>query len=249
MLLDGNKMERLALLFIVSIFPFYSCASSQEIKNTVNQNVFTIIIDAGHGGKDYGAVVTHKIDDEVITLMEKDMSLNIAKALAAYLNEKLPQIEIVLTRTKDEYISKEERVTKYVNIKSSKVVFVSIHLNYSINKNMSGFEVYYYFPALLDPNAYITAQYLRDTIRNNSSLAKNILTAIGNIPELKDTSKNMRNNDYYVLKNAVVPSVLIECGFLSNESEALLLKNDSYNEKLVEGIALGIFNYLNSDDY
>ena len=245
-------MERHALLFIAAIFLFYSCVSSSEIINTskiCDKSFFTIIIDAGHGGKDYGAVVTHKKDDEVVTFMEKDISLKIAKALAARLSEKLPETEIILTRTEDEYITKEERVKIYENIKSSKVIFVSIHLNYSINKNMSGFEVYYYFPALLDPNAYITVQYLNDTIRNNSTLAKYILNAISSIPELKDTSKNMKNNDYYVLKNAVVPSVLIECGFLSNQSEAFLLINESYNEKLVEGIALGIINYSNSDDY
>jgi len=245
--MPSGRIDRPALLVIVIFFTFFSCVSTPDTVIIEDRNISLIIIDAGHGGKDYGAVVTHKIDDERITFMEKDMSLKIAKALAICLTEKLPQIEIVLTRTEDEYISKEERVKKYENIKSQKIIFVSIHLNYSLNKDMSGFEVYYYLPPLLDPNAYINIQYLRDTIRNNSSLAKYILTAIDNIPEMKDTSKNMKNSDYYVLKNAVVPSVLIECGFLSNKSEALLLRTDSYNEKLVEGIALGIEEFLKAD--
>ena len=239
-----NKMERLILLFIATVFPFYSCVSSSEIKNALNHNVFTIIIDAGHGGKENGTVVTHIIDDKEITFTEKDMTLKIAKALAVCLSEKMPQMEIILTRTEDVYMSKEERVKKYENIKGSKVIFVSIHLNYSPNKDMSGFEVYYYLPALLDPKAYITVLYSMDTIKKNSSLAKSIFTVIDNIPELKDTSKSMKNGDYYVLKNANVPSVLIECGFLSNEKEALLLNTESYNEKLIEGIALGIEEYL-----
>ena len=254
-------MERLTLLFIV-VFSFFSCISNSDKKNVDYQNVpsiiidtghgsvTSIIIDVGHGGDDNGAVVTHRIADKLITFREKDMSLRIAKALAACLSEKLPETEIVLTRTEDVLISKEERVIKSIQaaINNSRVIFVSIHLNYNSNRNISGFEVYYYLPPLLDTDDYINDPYLEDTIRNNSSLAQYILTAIGDIPELKDLSRSIKTDDYFVLKNAVCPSVLIECGYLSNKDEALLLNTDSYIEKLVEGIALGIEYFINADN-
>jgi hypothetical protein len=156
-----------------------------------------------------------------------------------------------LTRTEDVYLSLEERVSKpnQANGNISRVIFVSIHLNYSPNENASGIEAYYYLPVLLDPDAYITVQYLKGTIQNNAPLAQSIINAIGNIPELENLSRSIKNADYYVLRNTTVPAVLVECGFLSNKHEALSLNNAPYREKLVEGIAAGIENFLNTDDY
>ena len=245
--MPSGRIDKPALLVIAIFFTFFSCANRPDAV-VEDRNIPLIIIDAGHGGKDEGAVASYKTANGVITLREKDMTLKIAKALAANLSEKLPQIEIVLTRSEDVFLPLEERVLKSNQAGGgiSRVIFISIHLNYSPNKDASGFEAYYYLPALLDPDAYITVQYLRNIVRNNSSLAQSIINAVGGIPELKDLPRSMKNADYHVLRNASGPSVLIECGFLSNEREALLLDNDSYNEKLVEGIALGIINYLNA---
>ena len=250
MSLGGNKIYWSAFSVLVFCFIFFSCVSSADteiIENvgSADTNAALIIIDAGHGGEDSGAVAAHQIAGELITFREKDIALEIAELLAANLRAKLPQVEIVLTRTTDVFLSLEERVLKsnQAGGNISNVIFVSIHLNYSPNKDASGMDVYYYLPVLLDPNAYITVQYLKNIIQNNSSLAQSIVNAVGNIPELEDLSRNMKNADYYVLRNAVGACVLVECGFLSNEREALLFNTASYREKLAEGIASGIVNF------
>jgi len=248
--MPSGRIDRPALLVIIIFFTFFSCVSRPDAVIVEDRNIPLIIIDAGHGGKDNGAVASYQIADEIITFREKDISLEIAKLLAANLRVELPQIEIILTRIEDVNLSLEERVlkSKQASGNISKVIFISIHLNYSPNEDASGMEVYYYLPVLLDPNAYITVQYLKNTIRNNAPLAQSIMNAVGSIPELEDISRSLKNADYYVLRNAVGASVLIECGFLSNEREALLLSTTSYQEKLVEGIALGIKNFLNTNN-
>jgi N-acetylmuramoyl-L-alanine amidase len=238
-----NKINVKVFLFLCI---FFSCASS-PITETVGINkLVLIIIDPGHGGSDNGAVVDYQISDEIITFREKVLTLKIARLLAERLNKKLLQAQIVLTRTDDVFLSLEERVVKVNQISTGtfNTVFVSIHINYSLNKDAFGLEVYYYIPALLDPDAFITVQYLKETLRQNMPFAESILNAIGSVPELESLPHSMKSGDYYVLRNTSVPAVLIECGFLSNEKEAHLLNSVPYQEKLAEAIALGIENYL-----
>jgi len=247
---NGNnlsKLKRKVILFLIIIL--FSCVSNPIIE-TVEKNISTlIVIDPGHGGSNIGAVVNYQKGDEIITIKEKDLTLKIAQLLAARLHTKLSQAQIVLTRTDDIELSLEERVLQLNQINSGtfNAVFVSIHVNYSPNKDASGFEVYYHIPALLDPEAVISAQYLKEIMRQNAPLAESIVNALDNIPGLKDLPRSMKSGDYYVLRNAKSTAVLIECGFLSNEKEAFLLLDGSYQEKLAEAIALGIENYLKSN--
>jgi N-acetylmuramoyl-L-alanine amidase len=243
--IDWSKITTQVFLFFLFVLLF-SCASSPIIGTVKNNNLVLIIIDSGHGGSDNGAVVDFQKGDEIITFREKDLTLKIARLLAAKLNTKLPKAQIVLTRTDDVFLSLEERVVKVNQISTGtfNTVFVSIHINYSPNEDATGFEVYYYIPALLDPDAFITVQYLKETLRQNTPFAESILNAIGSVPELENLPHSMKSGNYYVLRNTSVPAVLIECGFLSNEKEALLLNSVPYQEKLAEVIALGIENYL-----
>jgi len=245
----GGNIEKITIqVFSFFFIVFSSCASSPIIE-TVEKNISTlIVIDPGHGGSNNGAVVNYQKGDEIITIREKDLTLKIAQLLAARLQTKLPQSQIILTRTDDIELSLEDRVLQLNQISGTfNAVFVSIHINYSPNKDASGFEVYYHIPALLDPDAVISAQYLKETMRQNAPLAESIVNALDNIPGLKDLPRSMKSGDYYVLRNAKSTAVLIECGFLSNEREAFLLIEGSYQEKLAEAIALGIENYLKSN--
>lgn len=235
-----RKKEVLLFLLIV----FSSCVNI-PIKETVKNN-YLIVIDPGHGGNNIGSVVEYQTDDGIITFKEKDLTLKIAQLLAARLYTELPQVQIILTRTDDVYLSLEERILKLnqINNGTYNAVFVSIHINYSPNTDASGFEAYYHIPALIDPDAFISAKQLKETMRQNAPLAEAIVSAIGNIPEMKNLPRSMKSGDYYVLRNATVPAVLIECGFLSNKNEAFLLSDESYQKKLVEGITTGIKKYL-----
>jgi N-acetylmuramoyl-L-alanine amidase len=237
-------------VFLFSFFVFLiSCVSSLNKKTVEKNNYPFIIIDPGHGGSNNGAVVAYQTGNEIITFMEKDLTLKIAKLLTARLNTELPKAQIILTRVDDVYLSLEERVLQLNQISNgtSNAVFVSIHINYSPNKDASGFEVYYHIPALLDPDAFISAQYLKEIMRQNAPFAESIVNAWDNIPGLEDLPRSIRSGDYYVLRNAKAPAILIECGFLSNEKEAFLLNSDAYQAKLAKAIALGIENYLKSN--
>jgi len=242
-LLEG--IFNIARVIIFSfIFILFSCVSNPINKN--ENKIPLIIIDPGHGGSNNGAVATYQKDDEVITFREKDITLKIAQLLYARLKNNVPKAKIILTRNDDINISLEDRVLILNQIINDNynAVFVSIHINDSPNKEASGIEVYYHFPALIDPEAIISAQYLKEVLQKNTPFAETILNAVESIAEQEGLTRGMKSGDYYVLRNAKAPAVLIECGFISNEREAFLLNSDSYQEKLAKGIALGIENYL-----
>ena len=234
------------ILLIFSLAGLFSCANSPITKTPEKNKPALIVIDPGHGGSNIGAIVNYQKGNEIITIMEKELTLKIARLVAAGLHAKLPQAQIVLTRTDDADLSLEERVfiLNQLNNDAFNAVFVSIHVNFSPNKDSSGFEVYYHIPALLDPDAVVSAQYLKETMRQNTPLAESIVNAVGSVKGLENLPRSMKSGDYYVIRNAGAISALIECGFLSNEKEAFLLIDGSYQKKIAEAVASGIENYL-----
>jgi len=216
-----------------------------------------IVIDAGHGGKDPGAIARSG-------LREKDVTLDVAKRLSKLLRQQ--GVEIVMTRSVDRFIPLSSRVD--ISNNSGAELFVSIHANANRVRSLNGFEVYYVSPSVDDSERALSAAREKKLFLGNSciispslnlkatlwdmiytsnraqslALARSICS---NIKESLDTRiLGIKGARFFVLKGARMPAILVEIGFLSNYSEERMLRNGYYRQKIVEGIASGISNYV-----
>jgi N-acetylmuramoyl-L-alanine amidase len=215
-----------------------------------------VIVDAGHGGKDPGAISRDGIE-------EKDITLDIAKRLAATL--RADGAEVQLTRDTDVFIPLDKRVD--LTNGSGADIFVSVHANANPSRSMKGFEVYYISPAVSDltralssakqqrlnlvdsfaaaPSSSLKAE-LWDMIYNYSrgesiELSRSICHAIGAAIDVKILG--VKNANFCVLRGSTIPAVLVEVGFLSNSQEADKLDSSAYRQKVAQGIVDGIREY------
>jgi N-acetylmuramoyl-L-alanine amidase len=216
-----------------------------------------IVIDPGHGGRDYGAPGYLK------GVHEKDIVLKISKRLAAKIKNEL-DCEVILTRSGDTFPSLEER-TAIANTREADL-FISIHANASPNKNAYGMGTFILNLATDD-------EAIRVAARENATSAKNIsdLDSIlhdlmqhakvaestrlagfvhnAMLKEVKTKYSKIRNKGvkqapFYVLLGAKMPSILIETSFISNPRECKRLTSDAYQERLCRGIVAGIKQYI-----
>ena len=225
--------------------------------------VAVILIDPGHGGKDPGAIGFHMVNGKQKKILEKDVVLKVALKLYALLEKEFPDKKILLTRKDDTYLKLEER-TKLANDISIEdheaIIFVSIHANASFNEKARGFEVWYLPPdyrrELINPdsleeenreiapilNVLLEEEYTIESI----TLAREIISGfdreIGNVTENRD----IKEESWFVVRKAKMPSVLVELGFITNREEALRLEQEDYLQKLTLGIYTGIRNFIRS---
>ncbi len=214
--------------------------------------VRTIMIDAGHGGKDPGAVANR--------LQEKNINLRMAKILGGMLKEQ--GFEVHYTRTGDTFIPLEER-TAMANGKNADL-FISVHCNAHKDKNVRGLEVYYL-------NLATDAQAVRVAARENGVSAKKIsdmqfilsdLMLNSKINESRQmaalveqetlrtvrpkyslSSHGSKGAFFYVLTGARMPSILVELGYLTNAPEAAKLNTDAYLQAMARGLTSGVMAY------
>ncbi len=220
--------------------------------------VGTIVIDAGHGGKDPGAV-------GINGLREKDVVLDVAKRLNKLISEKYG-LNVIMTRDSDVFIPLEER-TAMANARGADL-FVSIHANASRNIRAAGIETYF-LNLTQDPYAIEVAArensastknisdlqgILKDLMKNtkiseSNSLARNIQNSLPNRLSKKYSGiKNLgvKKAPFYVLIGANMPSILVEISFITNPREGRNLASPLYRENIAVGIYEGISNYMNS---
>lgn len=213
----------------------------------------TIVIDAGHGGKDPGAVYSN--------LKEKDIVLDIARQLRDYLKQD-PSLKIYMTRDKDVFIPLEERTAIANKLKAD--IFISIHANAAKNRNAAGIETFV-FNVTNDRAALEVAalenQSTTKSISDLQGILKDILkyskleeslslagsvqrrtVASTNLP--KSQNLGVKQAPFWVLVGATMPSILVETGFLSNKQEAEKLRQPSYRKKLAKGIYEGVREYI-----
>ncbi len=199
-----------------------------------------IVVDAGHGGKDPGAIGKSGIKEKLLTLQ-------IAREVALELQKKLPGIDVVMTRTTDKFLELGERteIANRLLKKGVNGIFVSIHCNAAVVSKISGFETYYLSQnpsneearttAVLENNVIvfespekrkrysdvdiIEALMLTTQIQKESSmLAFAIQKGLDrNISEFK--SKGVKKADFFVLRGCLMPSALVEVGYITNTKE------------------------------
>lgn len=229
-------------------------------KDEVPFKVGAILIDAGHGGKDPGALKTYKINSKDVTIREKDINLKVAKMLYERLHAAYPQKQIILTRSTDVFLTLGERTDIANNVKvgeNEAVLFISIHVNSSLNKSSSGYEVWYLSPGyrrtVLDKsavdndknlftimNSMLEEEYTTESIMIAKFIMDGLQAQIGK----ESTARGIRAEEWFVVKNSNMPAVLIELGFVSNQKEALLLNDEKYLKKATLGIYNGITAFV-----
>ena len=214
------------------------------------------VIDAGHGGKDPGAMGK-------TGLKEKDVTLDIARRLAAAL--KAQGVETVMTRSSDKFIPLPDRVS--ITNNSGADIFISIHANANRARSLSGFEVYHISQAVPDSQKAAAAAKTAKLNLDRGCFASSDLTLKtiiwdmiynynrGESIELsrilcRDMDESLdariigvKSANFFVLRGANVPAVLIEVGFVSNGNEERLLRSGSYRQTLAEGIEKGLADY------
>ena len=205
----------------------------QEKKNDVedDEEIITIVLDAGHGGVDPGKVGLNG-------LLEKDINLQIVMKLKEALEkDETMSVKVVLTRDEDmghydESDSNKKRadMNKRCEIinKVSPDLVISIHQNSYHSASVKGAQVFYY-----------------EKSEKGKILANKIQGSL--VKELAGGDKGRvekANDNYYLILNVNCPAVIVECGFLSNEAESKLLGDSVYQDKITKAITDGIREYL-----
>ncbi len=181
----------------------------------------TIVLDAGHGGKDSGALGKDNTK-------EKDLNLKVVTRLNRKLLEK--GYEVLLTRDEDEYVKLLERAA--VSNKNNAEIFLSVHFNSSTNPAASGIEV-----------LYGSENTVKLKSVEQKHLSKELLDAL--VEETDAVNRGVKNRpDLVVLNTTRSVSALVELGFLSNSNDLEKVKEDEYIDLLVEGLYKGLNNYI-----
>jgi N-acetylmuramoyl-L-alanine amidase len=175
----------------------------------------TIVIDAGHGGNDPGAVANG--------LQEKEINLDVSLRLETRL--KAAGANVVMTRRSDWYPSLAERVRVANNAKAD--IFISVHANAAGATSASGTETFF------------DAAYWGG---DSKKLAENLQTEM--IDKLKTRDRGVKQQGFYVIRNTTMPSVLVELGFMTNKAEADRMKTNSFRNAAADALYEGTVNYF-----
>ena len=287
----GRRKRRIAIILIFLLI-FFKIALSENIKldnlnikpedlkknfnpvaNKFNEKtITTIIIDAGHGGKDPGSIGINK-------LKEKDIVLSFSLELKEELKKVLPNMDIFLTRDKDIYPTLQERYkiansSAKINLEKSKnALFISVHANASLSPNAKGFEAYFitaqesseYARAVsilensalvkfdkVDASKYeenisqLTHNYMlvEQHQKESRMLAQSIVDEVYKVSGVSKRNKPVQNALFYVLKGSLMPSTLIEIGFITNEEDAKFMNTKETRIKMVKATATGIKKFI-----
>lgn len=187
-----------------------------------------IVLDAGHGGFDPGKI-------GVNGQKEADINLAIAWKVRAYLEAN--DVQVVMTRETGEGLYDEDSDNKKVQDMKKRIEImeeaqplaaVSIHQNSYTEEYVNGAQVFYYTTS---KEGEVLAEFLQESLRENLN---------------PQNHRQIKANDsYYLLKKTQIPTVIVECGFLSNYNEAALLESEEYQDKVAWAIAMGILQYIN----
>ena len=236
-------------------FGFYNDNSGSDIFR-----IAAIIIDPGHGGKDPGASSTHTVNGRTFSSLEKDITLKVSRTLYASLVAAFPDKKIIITREGDTSLTLDERVDKANTVtlkKNEAAIFVSVHANSSFNKAAQGFEVWYLSPSyrreVIDRALYpdseevlpILNSMLEEVLTTESILLANaILKRLDEAIGRQVPSRGLKAEEWFVVRNARMPSVLVEMGFVTNEAEALLMDSEAHLKKVSDALYKGISDFV-----
>jgi N-acetylmuramoyl-L-alanine amidase len=244
-----NKKKLLIVILVAAFFVFCIFKASQGVVGLIKSNnkislkteqkvksdeqfdlgdeeenknkKFTVLIDPGHGGNDKGS--QSKTNPK---LYEKDLNLEIAKKVANNLS-KQKDVQVLVTRTDDKYVSLDERVN--LAKKNSVDALISIHLNAQEGvTTATGIETWYRTGAT----------------DGSKKLAENVQDTT--LSYVKEKDRGILENNFEVLRNTDMPAILVECGFLTNPADEKKLLSSKHQDQLAEGIVQGILTFLDN---
>ncbi len=228
MILTRKHIAAVIMIIFAAVIAF-GCIRKYASVQTFSDNELRIIIDAGHGAPDGGAV-------GVNGTLEKDINLAIAKKVQEILEAK--GIKVIMTRMGDSGLqenpnaSLREMKRSDMNTrlaimkKSNSDLFLSIHMNYFQQKSVNGLHIFY--------------------AKNHSEiepLAENIQARIGEITGAKTHMVKTADRSLFLMKNPPIPAILVECGFLSNAEEERRLNSEDYQSRIAWAIADSVEKY------
>lgn len=214
-----KKIVFIGVLIIIGITIYCGAKSIPAISTSTTNR--TVIIDAGHGGEDPGAIGSSGI-------YEKDINLNIALKLQQFIDQSGGIV--LMSRVDDKKMegskSNDMKLRKKLREENDGDIFVSIHLNSYPSESCKGAQTFY----ANDDKSKLLAEKIQKNMvdildENNTRIAKKL-------------------TDVYLLKNVNIPSVIVECGFLSNSKEEKLLMDETYQSKIAMAIFMGINEYF-----
>ena len=197
-------------------------------KSRPEKGKYSVVIDVGHGGIDSGKVSADGV-------LEKDINLAIAKKLKVLLEQE--DVSVTLTRESDTGLYHESDSNKKVADLQNRCALiektdpdctVSIHQNSFSSPEVRGAQVFYYGQS-----------------SEGETLAKLVQASLTRRVDPGNHRQAKANDSYYLLKRTVSPTVIVECGFLSNPEEAALLTSEDYQNRLVWAIHMGVMEFLN----
>ena len=217
---------------------------------------FTVVIDAGHGGHDAGAIGLK------MKVQEKNLNLTVAKQLAAKIQAAYPEVKVVLTRDADVFLPLQQRAD--IANKNHANLFISIHTNAAENRNARGAETFILGTERMednldvamrenavmkleedqtvyqgfDPNSvesYILFELMQNQYMDNSLVFAELVQNQF-VGTLQRANRGVRQAAFWVLLKSACPSVLVEMGFLSNAEEEAWLASSEGKKGIVNGI-------------
>lgn len=241
--------------------------SQGKYASATAEKISFIVLDAGHGGKDPGAVGKGKI-------YEKEITLSMVKKIGAILAKEHRDLKVYYTRSTDVFVELGGR-TEFANRKLTSRdggIFVSIHVNASVVPKNDGYETYYLSQtptnsearrtAALENNVvvlenpgrrksyddveYIEALMATTQIQKESrTLAETIQKKMsGSMKEFP--SRGVKTADFFVLRGSLMPAALVEIGYITNRKELARLSDDTYQDRVASSVASGIGAFLKS---
>lgn len=248
---------RLYILLVIIAF-----ATPQAMAQKSKKKQFTVVIDAGHGGVDPGALGRKS--------KEKDINLNVSKLLASMIDDKYPEVKVIFTRTTDVKIPLVQRADIANNANAD--LFISIHSNASKSTSANGCETFtlgagssveakaaamYENEVILseenfeeiykgfDPRSsesYIIFELIRN---HDMELSAEIAQFVQNgmVKESKLVNRGVSSAGFLVLHRTVMPSILVELGFITNSKDESLIASKEGQRKLAKGIFDGFSKY------
>ncbi|MDY5824111.1 MAG: N-acetylmuramoyl-L-alanine amidase [Candidatus Coprenecus sp.] len=259
-----KKIYKIGFLAILAIILFPIQLHAQQSRML---ELGTVVIDAGHGGKDPGAISG--------SVKEKDITLSVAKRLGALINEKYPNVKIIYTRSGDTFVELKKRAE--IANKNNADLFISIHVNSAKNRLANGSETFVMgseksssnFEVCQLENSVITLEedyssnysgfdpsnpesYIIFSLLQNSHLEQSLMFAqlVQNNAAKGPIAygRGVKQANFLVLWMCTMPAVLVELGFISNKNDFQILSNKKHQQKMAENIFNAFCKYKKNYD-